>query len=372
MAFISLGRIDKKLIPILIGCVFCFLDRLIERIGDKTLSKNEVYTNVCHIIARFLNIIPFLILKKKSKPTTQINTKNNDNNKSLELIQTEINENKIPGKWRYIILTSIIYFFQAIIFMHLIRIQTSFWIIYILFTPLFNYLIYKIKLYKHHYFCIVLILLIGFIIDLVLGNFKKDIKENLFLFLMDFPREILFSLHNIIVKYLMEKKFVSVYEYSFYNSLINMVLTGIFAIFDYYYIKENEYENYFNSLETIDILFLLGIIGTQFFLNLSLLFTVKSNSPCHVFIMYAFAHFVYFDINVYYILVFFGLILIVFLSLIFNEIIEINFWGLSYNTKRNIIERAKENDLINLEKDIDEETINDEASMEMKNDEIYN
>ena len=35
------------------------------------------------------------------------------------------------------------------------------------------------------------------------------------------------------------------------------------------------------------------------------------------------------------------LIFVLFLSLIFNEIIEINFWDLSYNTKINIIKRAE-------------------------------
>ena len=34
-------------------------------------------------------------------------------------------------------------------------------------------------------------------------------------------------------------------------------------------------------------------------------------------------------------------ILILFFSLIFNEIIEINFWGLSDNTKKNIAKRAE-------------------------------
>ena len=36
-----------------------------------------------------------------------------------------------------------------------------------------------------------------------------------------------------------------------------------------------------------------------------------------------------------------SLILILFLSLIFNEIIEINFCGLSHNIKRNIMARAE-------------------------------
>ena len=37
------------------------------------------------------------------------------------------------------------------------------------------------------------------------------------------------------------------------------------------------------------------------------------------------------------------------MSLIFNEIIEINFWGLSENTKKNIIKRAS-SEILSLEK----------------------
>ena len=41
------------------------------------------------------------------------------------------------------------------------------------------------------------------------------------------------------------------------------------------------------------------------------------------------------------------LIIILFLSLIFNEIIEVNLCGLSYNTKKNISKRAENEMLFN-------------------------
>ena len=372
MALISLGKINKNLIPIVIGCIFCLFDRLIEKFGEATLSKNEVFTNVCFTISRFLAVIPFIILKRRSKQSNPIN----DENKSKYKIQFIYTDNMLEvtyDKWKYILISSIIYFFQAIIFMYIFKILTSFWIIYILVTPIFYYMIYKVKLYKHHFVCIILILLIGFIIDFVSGNIKKDINNNLILFLLDFLREIIFSFHNVFVKYLMEKKFVSVYEYSFYNSIINFILIGIFCIFDYNLIKENDYGNYFNSLTTKDILFLLGIIVTQFFVNLSLLFTIKICSPCHVFIMYVFSHFVFMDFNIYLILVIIGLILILFLSLIFNEIIEVNFWGLSDNTKRKIIERARKEDLSIIYNELeDENSENGENNIAEKEDETNN
>ena len=65
------------------------------------------------------------------------------------------------------------------------------------------------------------------------------------------------------------------------------------------------------------------------------------------------------------ILVIICLIIILFLSLIFNEIIEINVCGLSYNTKRKIIARAQEEYLIG-EISEEEESVNDDNTIELK------
>ena len=49
----------------------------------------------------------------------------------------------------------------------------------------------------------------------------------------------------------------------------------------------------------------------------------------------------YIDELVYFIIIIIFLIIILFFSLVFNEIIELNFCGLSRNTKRNMAYRAK-------------------------------
>ena len=61
-------------------------------------------------------------------------------------------------------------------------------------------------------------------------------------------------------------------------------------------------------------------------------------------------------------------IIIFFFSLVFNEIIEINCFGLSYNTRRNIIKREKNEDLAMLREpsaDINEENENSNIHLEM-------
>ena len=374
MAFIGLGIIDKNLIPILFGCVICFLDRLLKYFDGGLLSKNTILTNIFASISRFLTIIPYIILKINSK-RINITEPGNKNNNIIEYIYIDIKEENVKGKWGYIFLSSIIFFLQAIIFDYTFKMKTSSWILYILITPIFYYFIFKIKLYKHHYLSIILILLLGLFMDISLENIKNDITDNLLLFFMSLLREIIFSLHNVLAKYVMEKKFVSVYEYSFYNGLINIILVGIFAVIDHFFFGFQKYDGYFNDFESKEYLILLGIIFTQFFVNLSLLFTIKNNSPCHAFIMYVFGHFAYFNFSEDLIIVIICLIFILFFSLIFNEIIEINFFGLSYNTKKNIAERARRENIFAIENvttDENSESNENENSAELINNEIYN
>ena len=73
------------------------------------------------------------------------------------------------------------------------------------------------------------------------------------------------------------------------------------------------------------------------------LLIVKNNTPCHIFIMFIFGQIAYYAQGTeYLIIVIICLIIMLFFSLVFNEIIELNFCGLSRNTKRNMASRAKD------------------------------
>ena len=344
MAFISLGNIDKNLIPILVGCVICFLNRILNQYEGTLLFKNVILTNIFISFSGLFAGIPYKIKKKSSKGVITTDLKNINKNVIKYLY---INKNKaiIEGKKRLILLSSLIYFVQSLLYTYTLIIKTNSWIWYILITSIFYYLIFKIKLYKHHYLSVILILLIGFIIDLVLENIQNDIINNLFLLLIRFLREILLSLHFVIIKYIIEKKFVSVYEMVFFNGIINLLLLGIFSIFDYCFFGIYNYSEYFNNFNFKEFLVIMGEMVTQLCLNLSLLFTINYNSPCHVFIIFVFGQLAYYvNFAGYSIFVIVCLVIILFLSLIFNEIIEINVWGLSYNTKKNISARAGDED----------------------------
>ena len=372
MAFIGLGKIDKNLIPTIIGCIICFLNRILNQYVHTSLFENVILTNIFVELANCLCIIPYIIFKIRTKKYT--NKENVSKNNNIEYIYTGIKSfYYTKGKLKFIILVSIIYFIEEILFVLTFIIKTNSWIYLILFTSLFYYIIFKEKLYKHHYLSIVIILVLGMIIDLVLGNLQNDISNNFSLLLVSFLRFILVSFNFVIYKYIMDKKFVSVYGLYLGVGFITLALFNIFAILDHNYFKFYEYESYFDNFNGEELLTLLAVMFTQLGILLACFITIKKYTPCHTFIIFVFGQLAYYiDFTGDKAVIIICLLLILLFSLTFNEIIEINIWGLSYNTKRNIINRVE-----NENKDsyvIKNESlcgIKDENLIEMNNFEIY-
>ena len=301
-------------------------------------SKRNIFIQ----FSRIFNIIPYLIFKKRSKKVDNNDKQNTDvHTKFTFLFSQDLNE-FYESNYKYIFISAIIFFLESIMFVYTLEIKSSSWLLYILFASLLYYLILKIKLYKHHYLSMILIIIIGLVIDLVLENFQNDIINNTVKLIIRYIRELLFSLYIITIKYMTEKQFCSIYKISWIHGILNVLLFIIFAILDYYFIGFCEYETYFNNFNGKEFLVILAVMATQLGLELSILITVKNYSPCHVFIILVFGQLAYYidfskDNSVLFVI---SLFLILFLSLIFSEIIELNFFGLSKNTKRNITFRA--------------------------------
>ena len=344
MAFIRFGKIDKNLIPILIGCIFCFLNRLLNQYKDTYLFKNIILTNIFISFSDFFMIVPYIIYKIRSKKVVHNdNHELNQMDTKFEYIYEENNiEDDIKYKERYIFLIGIIFFINYIMFVATFEMKTNTWIVYILFTSIFYYIIFKAKLFKHHYLSIIIILVIGFIIDFIQGNIQNDFTNNIISLILSFIRVILLSFNYVIIKYTMEKKFVSLYEIGLFNGIINLILFIIFAIFDHFFFHIDNYEEYFNNFNGKEVLVIFGLMFSQFGIYLPLFIIDKNNSPCHIFIIFIFGQLAYYiNLKENLVIVIICFIIILFFSLIFNEIIEINFCGLSHYTKKNIISRAE-------------------------------
>ena len=345
MAFISIGKIDKNLIPMIAGCIFCFLNRILNQYDGSLLFKNQIMMNIYISTSKLFTIIPFILLKINSKKVSSNDIQTIKNQQALKYMNKSGAKRIIAGKWGFIFLAVMIYFVNQIFFVLTIKVHSNTTILNILITSLFYYLIFKIKLYRHHYLSIILIIIVGFIIDMILGNLLFDIDNNLGLFFFRLLREVLFSLSSVVDKYILEKKFGSVYEILLTNGVITSTLFIIFAIIDHNFFGIYNYEEYFNNFDTTELLVASGVIITQLGLNVSILFTNKNNSPCHIFIIFIFGQLAYYiDFSGSNAIVIFCLIIILFLSFVFNEILEINFLGLSDNTKKNISKRAENED----------------------------
>ena len=85
-------------------------------------------------------------------------------------------------------------------------------------------------------------------------------------------REILCSSNDVLVKYLFEKKFCSIYELSLSNGIINTILYIILAIFDHYFFLFDDFSKYFDKFDIKELLVMIGLIITQLGLYLQKVF----------------------------------------------------------------------------------------------------
>ena len=367
MRFISLGKIDKNIISIIFGCIFCFLTRFCTRENGTVIFKSykldnhPVVANIYVSISKLFTIIPYIILIKRLKkniPNNDIKEINLINTNSIELIQIDFNNGINKGKIKYNLLSAFIFFVQSIILMLTPIIKTNSWIWYISISSLFYYLIFKIRLYRHHYCSMIIIILIGFVIDLALENIQNDIIKNTSYFLLRLLREILYSLHDVLIKYLIEKKFCSIYEIALFNGIITLILLILFSVFDYFFFHIDNYFDYIDNFEGVEIYSAIRLMITQLGLYLCTLFTNKNYTPCHIFIIFVFGHLAYyFDFSIHSIIIIF---------------IELNFCGLSDNTKKNISIRAEIEEFYNDKGDTtDVSDDNNYAQVELNRNEIY-
>ena len=345
MAIISFGKIDKKIIPIILGGIFSFISRFLFTLD--IISQHSIVSNILSTLPRILALIPYIILKIRSKGINNDDNDLEENQKTgTNLIFIDLKDKLTKNKWIYILITSIIFFVQGILLVYTAKIITNSWIYYILFTCIFCYFIFKIKVYLHHYVSIVLIILAGLIPDLALNRIQSDISDNAGYFFLRLLREILFSFHDVIIKYTIEYKFCSVYELCFYNGIICTILLFLFVIFDYYFFKFGNYEEFFDQIDGERIFIIIMFMIVQLGVFMCNLFTNRDHTPFHIFIIYAIGQFGFYirhrDDSMIVLII--CQILILFLSLIFTEIIEINCFGLSKNTKKNISIRAFIND----------------------------
>ena len=156
MACLSLGKIDKNIIPLLIGCIFEIICSVLIKVSIFTIINHIIismaYTSIFYLLA----FIPFIILKiRLKKEKSEIKIVNN----KIKYIYTDKQKEITKYKYLYILLSSALFYIRGILIWLTIEFKFNCWIFDIFIYCLFNYLIFKTKLYKHHYLSIIIITL---------------------------------------------------------------------------------------------------------------------------------------------------------------------------------------------------------------------
>ena len=384
--YISIGKTNKYifliLIEILVNFASIFVEEQSKFFGE--VKSHPIIYNISISFGYSLSFILFIIFRIRNK------RKNNKTNQIL-IKQNKINKISWLKKFLWNLLSSIIFF---------IALETTFlisdnnylniWTFYIIFLSLFSFWILKIKLYKHHYISIITISILGFLYNIIFGNYSIDnLKNNYISYIINIINLLLYCLVFVLIKYYMLYKYMKSYEILFMQGLIILVLSIISLIITTKIGYIDNFWDYYENLDIIEIIIFISLALINFINGIFMLIIIDIFSPFYILLV---------D-NVQDIIVFFSLnefnlstiipsivflIIYIFMVLVFIELIELNFLGLSKMTKRNIELRAKLESMEAIEFDIndfsdaDDKTdtiiegyvIYDENGVELNNDNI--
>jgi hypothetical protein len=361
MAIISFGNINKKILFAIFGGIFKLLSDLIVKFLRKSkkieIREHPFILGINAGLGYCISFIPFLIFKRNYD---YLNQKTFDVDEKL--IYNETDDyflEKREKKFRPWLIIAFCDFFQKLLSFIYISLY-NFWIFDILFILIFSHFILKMKLYKHHFISLMLIIIFGIIINIIYNIYEEISEEFFFKILNTSIIEIIFSLQIVVAKYAMEYKLSSPYEICLFEGVfllvINLILLIIFTFIpmsEIKYIKNTKYEGkmyidnffqYFSKISYIEVISFIIIMLGRFGFNIFCLLIIKYFTPSHSIIILIIGE-VYFAFNdlepLWRVFIeYFIYALLIFVMLVFLEIIEINLWGLQKNTERNISLRA--------------------------------
>ena len=341
MAFISLGRIEKKLI-LLLGSIIIQIIFLIVSI--KTPENLTKYF-LSDLLDIFGQITFGVIIHFKFKNTKRGNI--------------------IKKRFIYII---ILFFLRSItacfinLFSYFVtedkykmfNISNSINGLEIIIVTLGTSIILKYKYYIHHMITMLLFSVLGFIIDLILGSYNIMNFTYIYIFLIYVIVDVFILIY---MKYMMDNLFFGYAEIMIYCGIIALIdIICIDAALAVYEDKNNIYGTYNLIFDEIaayfretkveiiifyQFLYFIVIGGLDLLFEILILYYLKPN---YILIVLVFSEFedVIFNSdnpNKLYTLIPFAL---QFLDLLFYfEILELNFWKLNKNTVKNIRKREK-------------------------------
>ena len=227
---------------------------------------------------------------------------------------------------------------------------------------IFSYFLLKTKLYKHHYLSIIFIIIIGVVYNFISGDFDlENLKNNYIGYIVYLFAESIFSILYVLYKFFMIKKSIKSYGILFFQGLIELLFGMItLAVTTKYFPNVDSLETYKDQLDGSEILSFFSLIFINFVKYLTIFIIIDKFTPFHIFLLDILMGIIYtlfewpfgdviYKIAIYWIFI----IICTFITLVYIEIIQLNFCGLSTMTKENIEERARLDSILYDEKNKD-------------------
>ena len=238
---------------------------------------------------------------------------------------------------------------------------------------IFSRIILKTILFKHHYVSVILFT-IGFLPLIIWGIYNVSTSNCPFHILFLIPKNILFALEDILSKILLTNKFVLPQYLMFWKGLFNFGMHLIIFPIIYFtdnitFIDENNNTYFSNYTPSLVLLYILHII-LLFVKAFCIMKIIYLFSPNHVAFVNVVGNLTNFFIFYIYnqcetsllILNLLCFIIIIIGTLLFNEILIINLFGISKDAKTNIIKRGEKEkkEILDMNLSITNDAINDD------------
>jgi hypothetical protein len=309
----------------------------------------------------FLVAYTYIRMNCKRKRKDKIQNKKRNSKNTIELIYNKPSYTKnsliliiLISLLDFVARTIELFFFLVICPEKAIEKQIR-WLITIEILPriIFCYYILKVKLYKHHFLSL-LFLFIGFLIISIFGIISIESKnQTKYVFTMVVPK-VIYALEDTINKIILTDKFILPHFLLFFRGIISTILISILicVLYATSSIDSRYYNNILNNIKVSEILFkILSFIfmACKIFciFKIIYIFTPQHVGFCIV-IIYMFnaiKNMILTDDfqNEFFpcLFIIISLLFIAFGTLIFNEMIIINCWGLNENTKSGIKNKEK-------------------------------
>ena len=338
---ITCGKVDKNILFIIIGSMGKFFSRLIKKEFTPIISPHPLMIGINAALGMSLSLIPFIFIKIYSHKPNQKEEYNN-NLIIVDSYKEHFREMRCQ-KYLLIFISCILDYGQKIIsFLYAEKSNDNFWVFDLIFVNIFSYFILKTKLYKYQYLSLLIIIILGIILNII-NLFDKNNQISIILFI--FFIEDLYSLNAVINKYSMEKHFCTPYELSFYEGIFALIINIILLIF-------TDIDNFSEYIEEIkikdefleEIIKFISLMLSRFVFNLFGIITIKKYTPSHITLILIIGEisFAFWENHNWHLYIKTLIcLMILFLLFVFTEIIELNFWGLQNDTKKNILEREE-------------------------------